>query len=1071
MKQQSFLDRIPSFSLLLVMVILIVVGLGLTPLIDVGASPMPRQGKTLNVNFSWANASPRVIEQEVTSKIEGLVSAVNGVEEVTSVSRLGSGNVKLQLKEDANVSMIRFEISSLLKQISEKLPEGVSYPTLSGGTIASENASKPTTETLLAYQINADMDGEQIKEYIEHNVTPVLSALEDVVEVRVTGGTSKYIEIVYDPIILSNYGLTAGHISDGIKAFMGKSNIVGDIEYVDGDDERQRITLHLGTSKFSGDLGDMPLTTVNGKIIYLNDLATYEYKDRLPSRYYRVNGLNTVYMNIIVNADANMIKLSESLRAKIDELKPQLRSGIYLTLTKDASEEMQTELEKLIRRTGLSLLILLLFVWIVSRQLKYLAIIFITLVANITIAIILYYLCDLRLHIFSLAGITVSLGMIIDSSIVMVDHYSYYHNRKSFLAILAALLTTIGSLIVIFFMPDYIQRDLYDFSRIIIINLSVALVVALFFVPALVQRFHYDSRQTVKTRQQASRILSWSRLYNKYLMFTQKRKWIYFLVLILAFGLPFFAMPDKIKPKRQEYYMRQSTELSLPAKWYNAVFGSPFYLTHLKKPISVIFGGTMQLFASSLDSQTFSEKERDVVLNIRAQMPLGGSVHQLNEKVAMLEKFLAGYSEIKRFETTVSSGGAKMTVEFKDEYKKGYFPYYLESMVIGQELTIGGADWSTYGVSERGFSNSLRLGYRSDQIEIAGYNYNRLYKYAEEMCEVLQTNRRVTDLIIENDVGGSAVDELYMDFDREKIALYDFDLSSGYRALRELLTENELGRYTSDMIDSDILLKSAQLDRFDLWHLLNSYIKVGEKDIPFSVFGHIEQRKAKNSIPKKNQEYTLNIRFNYIGSYESRNRYITEVTESFNQKFPVGYRCLNTSRGYYKDKGTQYWLILLIVVIIFFMCSILFESLRLPFVIILLIPVSFIGTFLTFYFTKVPFGTGGFASLVLLCGIVVNAGIYIINEYENIRKEYAQKGLGSVSAVRLYLKAYHHKIIPVFLTVLSTVLGLVPFFLYTDTNEFWFSFAVGTSGGLVFSIFALVFVMPIFLRLVPRGVS
>ena len=151
------------------------------------------------------------------------------------------------------------------------------------------------------------------------------------------------------------------------------------------------------------------------------------------------------------------------------------------------------------------------------------------------------------------------------------------------------------------------------------------------------------------------------------------------------------------------------------------------------------------------------------------------------------------------------------------------------------------------------------------------------------------------------------------------------------------------------------------------------------------------------------------------------------------------------------------------MVIIYFLCAILFESLRQPLVIITLIPVSFIGTFLTFYFSGVKFGTGGFASLVLLSGIVVNAGIYIINEYNN---QLSARGQRSVRPASLYVKAYNHKIIPVFLTTLSTVLGLVPFLIDGPKEEaFWFSFAIGTSGGLLFSILALIFVMPIFMPL------
>lgn len=1060
--KKSYLDRIPSFSLMLTMVILMIIGIGLTPFIDVTNTPKPRQGKNLAINFNWPGTSPRIVEQEVTSRIEGIVSSVHGVKSVTSVSYLGKGRVNIELKEGVNVSAVRFEISSLIKQIYKKLPEKVSYPSLTGGDTESGLSSKPTTKNLLSYRINADMDGEQIKEYIEYNVKPILSTFEEVKGVHVSGGVTKYMEIAYDPLVLLNYGLTSSAIADGIKTFIGKNDIVGDIETIDRDEERRRITLHLSTSKFSKQIGEIPLTMIGDKIIYLNDLATYEYKEKEPKNYFRINGLNTIYMNISVDADANMIRLSKNLKTKIEEIKPNLRKGVYLTLTHDASEEMETELRKLIRRTLFSLLILLLFVWIVSRSGKYLSIIALTLTANILIAAIIYYLWDIRLHTFSLAGIAVSFGIIIDSSIVMIDHYSYYRDRKAFLAILAALLTTIGSLIIIFFMPDYIQRDLYDFSRIIIINLTVALFIALLFIPATVQQFGYNRRKQILRIKQAKKYICWNRFYYKYISFTQKRKWIYMVFLILAFGIPFFALPDKWPQEKGKHPLEEENRWY--ASFYNKTIGSDFYQNYLNKPLNTYLGGTMRLFSNSLSGQTYKAKERDIILTIKGEMPLGGTACQLNDKVVKIEKFLAKFKEIKRFETRIDGGGTVISVEFEEEFKKTMFPYYFESSVIGELINIGGADWSTSGVSERGFSNSLHLGQRNHRIELKGYNYNRLYKYAEELSRQLSLDNHVTDIIIENAGQTKVIEELYMNFDRENIAIYQVDIEASYNRLKEILSTTSLGYFSSQYINTNLELHSKRMEQFDLWNLSNSYLRIGDRDIAYRYIGNIAKRNAKNSIPKKNQEYMLTVAFNFSGNWNAAERYIDKTTENFNSILPVGYRCNISSWGWYKDDGTQYWLILLIVVIIFFMCAILFESIRLPFVIISLIPVSFIGTFLTFYFGGINFGTGGFASLVLLCGLVVNSGIYIINEYNYLQNIYSkQKFLKS--KITLYIKAYNHKIIPVFLTILSTVLGLIPFLTDGDTNEFWFSFAIGTSGGLIFSIIALIFIMPIFMSL------
>ena len=248
--------RISRFTLLLTLAILMVIGCALIPRIDVADRPRPRQGKTLSVWYSWHGASAKVIEQNVTSRIEGLVSAVRGVESVKSESYFGSGRVTIELKKNADVSATKFEIASLLRQIRKQLPEGVSYPELSGGEVVNENQRKETTQVLLSYRVNSNLSDEQLKEYIERQVEPSLRQIDEVKRVEVTGGRSKYIVITYDSFILSSYGLSAGDIENGIKSFLGKSDVVGELQ---PKEKGEKHTLYLTTEKFGKPLEEMPI--------------------------------------------------------------------------------------------------------------------------------------------------------------------------------------------------------------------------------------------------------------------------------------------------------------------------------------------------------------------------------------------------------------------------------------------------------------------------------------------------------------------------------------------------------------------------------------------------------------------------------------------------------------------------------------------------------------------------------------------------------------------------------------------------------------------------------------------
>ena len=157
-----------------------------------------------------------------------------------------------------------------------------------------------------------------------------------------------------------------------------------------------------------------------------------------------------------------------------------------------------------------------------------------------------------------------------------------------------------------------------------------------------------------------------------------------------------------------------------------------------------------------------------------------------------------------------------------------------------------------------------------------------------------------------------------------------------------------------------------------------------------------------------------------------------------------------------KDNNEQYLLLLIVISIIFFISAILFDSLKQPLAIIFVIPISYIGVFLTFYFFGLNFDQGGFASFVLLCGITVNASIYILNEYNAIRRAFPK-----LTPLRAYTKAWNVKIIPIFLTVVSTILGFIPF-LIGEKTSFWFPLAAGTIGGLAMSVVGIFFYLPVF---------
>ena len=222
---------------------------------------------------------------------------------------------------------------------------------------------------------------------------------------------------------------------------------------------------------------------------------------------------------------------------------------------------------------------------------------------------------------------------------------------------------------------------------------------------------------------------------------------------------------------------------------------------------------------------------------------------------------------------------------------------------------------------------------------------------------------------------------------------------------------------------------------------------------------HLWVIEAPQEIAKENQQYRLCLQYEYIGSNEMGNKIQKRDLEEFNKLLPMGYTAESDSNSWSwgEKDNRQYLLLLVVIAIIFFTTSVLFNSLKQPLAIIFVIPVSYIGVFLTFYWFRLNFDQGGFASFVLLCGITVNASIYVLNEYNSIRRRFPR-----LSALRAYVKAWNAKVVPIFLTVVSTILGFIPFMIGEDKEAFWFPLAAGTIGGLVMSVIGIFFFLPVF---------
>lgn len=817
-------------------------------------------------------------------------------------------------------------------------------------------------------------------------------------------------------------------------------------------ESNEPVSLILRTNSVSEDEWNIPIKKRGNRIIFLTDLATVRFMEQEPTSYYRINGLNTINLNVYAEKSVNNIRTASHVKELIAELKNELPSGYSVLQTYDATEFISKELNKIGLHTLISIAILLAFVIVISRKLEYLFLITISLIANILVAVIFYYFFKLELHLYSLAGITVSFGIIIDNSIVMIDHYRYHKNKKVFLAILAATLTTIGSLCVIFFLKESQRANLTDFALVIIINLSVSLFIALFFIPALMEKIQLRTKRGKVFFKRKKRIVKFTSRYGKVIAFQKKYSWAFILLFILGFGIPVQWLPDNIE--KDGFW----------PDLYNKSVGSEWYQETARPHAEKILGGTLRLFSEYVFESSFYSDPQRTTLYVRGAMPEGCTVQQLNEAISRMENYISKFEEIEMFQTSVRNyRNSSIQIHFKEEVEFGSFLFYLKEELTSKAISLGGLDWSVYGVG-RGFSNALGTGYKSEKIVLEGYNYERLYRYAGELKSELLKNGRIREVDITGSTGwrSSALHEYNLEIDKERFALNEVPLSEFYQFLATRTNGRKLSSVFLNGELQPIRLISDKNDRFNTWDLDNVPIFVDGKLMKMAGIGSISKKKTGNDIHKNNQQYMLVVAYDFIGPGPLARMVREKNIKQINTTLPLGYQAKDNRFNWAWDRKnkSQYYLIFLVIAIIYIICSIILESLLQPLAIIGLIPISFIGVFLTFYLFDINFDQGGFASFILLCGIVVNSGLYIINDYNILMKKHSIK-----PGITQYLKAFNYKIIPVILTVLSTVLGLVPFILHGQKEVFWFSFASGAMGGLIFSLLAIMFYMPLLLRL------
>ena len=442
-----------SFTLLVTFVCLSLVGVALVGRLSVKLFPTQTL-PSMSVSFSLPGHAARVVESEVTSRLEGLLSRIEGVKGISSRSSDGHGSISISFDKHTDIDHARYEASTLIRQSWSQLPEGTSYPQIHVG-----HTEEQATGPFLTYTIHSQLPAAKIEQYVDEYIRPRLASIKGISSIELSGVHPMEWQLTYNQTQLQHLGITPEQLRADIAA-QHETEVIGGVKIISAaQDDR----LALG-----------------------NATLAVRHAQATPQSYFRIDGQNAVYLNITAEKGTNQLTVGRQVK---EVLTKEFDHDTYnLNLQYDATERIATELHTTMWRTLLTLVILLLFVAVVSRDRRYVSLIACSMLVNLAVAVIFYWIFDLEIQIYSLAGIAVSLSLIIDNHIMMASHYKRERSLRIFLPMLAATLTTVGALAVVFLLDERQRLNLLDFSAVIIINLVVSLFVALFFVPAFIER-------------------------------------------------------------------------------------------------------------------------------------------------------------------------------------------------------------------------------------------------------------------------------------------------------------------------------------------------------------------------------------------------------------------------------------------------------------------------------------------------------------------------------------------------------------------------------------------------------
>lgn len=963
------------------------------------------------VSVSYPGAAPEEVEKSVTKPLEEMLATINNVDKVQSQSSYGSSLIIMQFNWGTDMTDATQQMRDKVDQVRDQLPGGVKNPMVL--------KMDPSSLPVMTIGMSGGKDLADLTRLAEDKVKPGIERVPGAARVTVSGGSTNEVQVLVDPLKLSSYGLSLSQVAQALQA-ENTEVTAGTLK----EGKKELTVKTTGEFQSVEELAGVPLTTSQGAVVYLRDVAQVGSGYADMDQYSYLNGKPCVSLSIQKQSGANTVEVAQGVRQQLEKLKKDLPASVRLEVVSDQSSFITEAINTVKESAELGGILAVLIIFLFLRNLRSTLVVAISIPISIITTFTLLYFKGVTLNMISLGGLALGVGLIVDDSIVVLE--SIYRHRQEgktrlraaiegaqevAMAVTASTLTNVIVFLPIIFVEGIAAQIFRDMAFAVAFSLLASLLVAMTLVPVLACR------------------------------------------LIEANG----------NHRPRNWYQRLSARVGAVLDGIHGLYREllVWALDHRKLVVLGVLGiFLVSLMMTPLVGTEFFPKSDSGDIAITLKMDKGTSLEETRKAAAQVagicrslpevETVLNNVGSTSSYFSTSESSQASLQVKLIDRSQRRRSAEEVAAAISREAAGVAGADIEVQAQSgmSMGSSSPITINLQGDDLEV-------LKTVAGQMADIVKKVPGTANVKTSLETGSP---EVVVRIDRDRAAAYGLTSGQVASALHTAIVGDVVTRYRSGGDDIDLRLRLQEGDRQsldDLEHLL-IYSSAGVA-VPLREIAELSRDEAPTTIERENQTRLCTVTGDLRGG-----RPLGTVMQDIQQrlstlKLPEGY---SISYGGEQEQMTESFsalgmAFLLGILLVYMVMASQFESLFHPFVIMFTIPLAFIGVVWAFVITGKTFSIPAYIGVILLAGIVVKNGIVLIDYINQMRN----RGMSRREAI---LKAGPVRLRPVLMTALAAILGMVPMAVGLGSGgETDQPLAIAVIGGLTVATFLTLVFVPV----------